>query len=250
MKKINKIVQILCALIFLSACSSQQVEDPGLVFTIVASTQTAAAYQTWEPFSLITNTPTPAILRPTITLQPTNTVYVFVPTSTNTPTPTPSATPKPIKLTKWPDWRTGSVISMPRGTGLNIGTNKMFSILKGVKVKVIRKNGVKLRSAPNKAIGGPMELRNSILTLTGVMNRNKDYGWFFAQVIAPGGNKYWVGGSDGDENTNPIESLEFYYPIETPVPTLEISPTPSLIPSPTPYWILPSTPTLTPTSIP
>jgi len=246
MKKINKIVQIFCAIIFLSACSPQTVEDPGIIFTIAASTQTAAAYQTWEPISKNTSTPTPAILRPTITLQPTATIFVFEPTSTNTPTPTPSSTPKPVILTNWPDWRTGSVISFPRGTGWNIGVNKKFSILKGVKVKVVRKNGVKLRSAPNKAIGGPMEARYSILTLTGVMNKNKDFGWFFAQVIAPGGNEYWVGGSDGDDNTNPIESLEFHYPIETAVPTLELSATPSLIPSPTPYWISTSTPTSTP----
>ena len=245
MKKINKIVQILCALIFLSACSSQQVEDPGLVFKIVASTQTAAAYQTGVPSSLNTISPKPATLRPTITLQPTNTVFVFVPTSTNTPTPTASATPEPIILTSWPAWKTGSVISMPRGTGFNIGTNKMFNILKGVKVKVIRKNGVKLRSAPNKAIGGPKEPRYSILTLTGVMNKNSDYGWFFAQVKAADGGTYWVGGWEG-EDVDPTESLEFFYQTATPAPTLSLSSTPSLIPSPTPYWISTSTPTSTP----
>ena len=245
MKKQRKILQLLIILVFLSACSPQPVEDPGLIFTIVASTQTAAAIQTGGVSSLNTITPTPATLRPTITLQPTNTVYVFVPTSTNTPTPTPSSTPKPVKLTKWPDWRTGTVISFPRGTGWNIGTNKKFSILKGVQVKVVRKNGVKLRSAPNKAIGGPIEERGAIVTLTGVMNKNKDFEWLFAQVIATNGGKYWVGGYEGDE-IDPTESLEFYYPIETAVPTLELSATPSLIPSPTPYWISTSTPTSTP----
>lgn len=246
MKKQRKILLLLIILVLLSACSPQPVEDPGLIFTIVASTQTAAAFQTGVPNSLNTITPTPATFLPTITLQPTSTVYIFVPTQTNTPTPTSSATPKPVILTKWPDWKTGSVISFPRGTGLNIGTNKKFSILTGVKVIVVRKNGVKLRSAPNKAGGGPLEEPGAVLTLTGVMNKNKDYGWLFAQVIAADGNKYWVGGSEGDDNTDPTVALEFHYPIETPVPTLEMSPTPSLVPSPTPYWISTPTQTMTP----
>ena len=246
MKKIRKIVQLIFALLFLSACSPQPVEDPGFIFTIVASTQTAAAFQTGIPSSLNTITPPPASLLPTITLQPTGTVFVFLPTQTNTPTPTPSATPKPVILTAWPNWKSGSVISFPRGTGLNIGTNKKFSILTGVKVMVVRKNGAKLRSAPNKAGGGPLEEPGAILTLTGVMNKNNDFVWYFAQVIAADGNKYWVGGSEGDDNTDPTAALEFHYPIETSVPTLEMSPTPSLVPSPTPYWILTPTPTTTP----
>ena len=98
----------------------------------------------------------------------------------------------------------------------------------GAVVMVTRRNGVALRSIPSKAISGPMEEEGSAFTLTGVMNKNPEFVWLFVQVIAANGKTYWVGGSEGDENTDPRYSLRFYYPKLTP------SPTPSLTPTPTP----------------
>ncbi len=230
MKRRRKITFQLFLLLFLSACSFGSTQDPNFILTVVAGTQTAAAYQTEAAMFLYTRTPTPATLRPTITLQPTSTVYVFVPTPSNTPTMTPSATRTPVIRTEWPDWKTGEVIKMPNGSGWNIGTNKKFSSLTGLMVMVTRRNGVALRSIPNKAIGGPMEEEGSAFTLTGVMNKNPESGWLFAQVIAVNGKTYWVGGSEGDENTDPRYSLRFYYPnltaSPTPSPTLSQTPMP------------------------
>jgi len=49
-------------------------------------------------------------------------------------------------------------------------------------------------------------------------------------VIAVNGKTYWVGGSEGDENTDPTHALRFYYPnltaSPTPSPTLSQTPTP------------------------
>ncbi len=186
---------------------------PGIVSTIVAATQNAAALQTVAAMPPVTQTPTPTWTPrgPTITPFSTATTFVFVYTPTNTPTSTPTITPTRVPVTEWPDWKTGTVISMPQGSGENIGTNKMFNGWKGVEVVVTRKNGVKLRSAPNKAIGGPMAERGAILTLTGIMNKNNDFGWLFVKVTAPDGKQYWVGGSEGEE-TEPKECLAFYNP--------------------------------------
>ena len=212
MKKLREITFLLFSLIFLSACLPQPTQAPGFIFTAVAGTQTAAAWQTESAMSLSKETPILATLRPTLTLQPTATGFVFVFTPSNTPTLVPSVTRTPRQRTEWPDWKTGSVIKMPSGSGANIGTNKKFSNLTGLMVIVVRRNGVALRSVPNKAIGGPMEDEGSAFTLTGVMNKNPEFGWLFAQVIAADGKEYWVGGSEGDENTDPNYSLKFYYP--------------------------------------
>ncbi len=199
--------------VFLSACSRQATQVPGFVYTAVALTQDAAAYQTKLARASYTSTPTSATLRPTITAYPTATIFVY---RTNTPSPSPTLSPTPYLRTTWPDWKTGDVIRV-RGVP---GTNKMFSSLKGLQVIVIRKNGVKLRSTPNKVVGGPVEEEGSAFTLTGIMNKNPEYGWLFVQVIAANGKTYWVGGSvddkDKDSNADPRTSLAFYYPKLTP----------------------------------
>ena len=229
MEKKRSFSLFLLLFMFLSGCSSSS-QEPNFILTVVAGTPTAAAYQTDAAESLYTRTPTPSILRATITLQPTATVYVFVPTPSNTPTMTPSATRTPLIRTEWPDWKTGNVIKMPSGSGWNIGTNKKFSSLTGLMVMVTRRNGVRLRPIPSKAIGGPMEEPGSAFTLTGVMNKDPERVWLFAQVIAVNGKTYWVGGSEGDENTDPTHALRFYYPnltaSPTPSPTLSQTPTP------------------------
>ena len=227
MKKKRKIGIFLIALI-LAACSPKPSQDPSFIFTVVAATQTAAAYQTEMAQSLNASTPTLATRRPTITPYPTGTTFVFVPSPSVTPTPLPSATSTPRIRTEWPNWKTGDVVKLPSGSGGNIGTNKKFSDLTGLMVKVVRRNGVALRSIPSKAIGGPMEEQGSAFTLTGIMNKNPELAWLFAQVIAADGNTYWVGGSEGDENTDPTYSLIFYYPYLTasPTPSLTITPTP------------------------
>ena len=224
MKK-QKNILLFSILVFLSACSSQPTQAPGFIFTVVAETQRAAALQTERAESLYTKTPILVTLRPTLTPYPTATTYIYV---ANTPTPTPSATRTPRIRTTWPDWKTGDVIRMPSGSGENIGTSKKFAGLTGLKVIVVRPNGIVLRPIPDKSIGGPKEERGSAFTLTGVMNKNNLFGWLFAQVIAVDGNIYWVGGTEGDENTDPTFALAFYYPELTP------SPTPSSTPTPTP----------------
>lgn len=228
MKKQRKVIILILSALFLAACSPKPSQDPGFIFTVVAGTQTAAAYQTDVARSLNTSTPTLATHRPTITPYPTGTTFVFVPSPSITPTPLPSATSTPRIRTEWPDWKTGDVVKMPSGTGGNIGTNKKFSDLTGLMVKVVRRNGVALRSIPSKAIGGPMEEQGSAFTLTGIMNKNPEAAWLFAQVIAADGNTYWVGGSEGDELTDPTYSLAFYYPYLTasPTPSLTVTPTP------------------------
>ncbi len=219
--KIKNIVPIL--IFFLSACSAQPTPPPDFILTVVAGTQEAAALQTESAFRLSRGTSTPEMLLPTMTLEATATVYVFV-RDTLTPTPSPTRTPR--VRTIWPDWRTGDVISVKGGGG----TYKKFSDLTGLKVIVIRQNGVNLRSIPSKAIGGPNEEKGSVFTLTGIMNKNPKYDWIFAQVIAADGNKYWVGGTIGDLNAEPSASLAFYYRWLTPSPTP--SNTPTLTPVP------------------
>ncbi len=209
---------------FLSACSAQPTQPPGFIYTVVAGTQEAAALQTESALRLSGATSTPDMLFPTITLEATATTYIFV---RDTLTPTPSLTRTPRVRTIWPDWRTGNVISVKGSGG---GTFKKFSDLTGLKVIVIRQNGVKLRSIPNKAIGGPNEERGSVFTLTGIMNKDPKFDWIFAQVIAADGNTYWVGGTIGDLNAEPSASLAFYYPWLTPSPTP--SNTPTLTPAP------------------
>ncbi len=225
--------------IFLVACSAQPTQDPNFILTVVAGTQDVAAYQTQMGELLFTSTPTLATLRPTLTLQPTSTVVVL---KINTPTPVPSATRTPRLRTTWPDWDTGDVISMPSGSGGNIGVTKVFGSLKGLMVIVVREYGVMMRAIPNKAMGGPWEEKGSAFTLTGIMNQNYDYGWIFVQVIAADGKKYWVGGSvTGNEHDNgmdPTAALKFYYPAKTPsltpVPSARSTSTSLAVKTPTP----------------
>ena len=221
------ILLFLGILLMLTACMPQPTQDPGLLFTVVASTQTAAAWQTQMAEAAFTKTLTPPVLRPTFTPFPTMTSFVYELTASPTLTPTPTMTSTPPILESWPEWSTGENVVMPQGSGENIGVNRRFNVLIGVDVLVVRKNGVKLRSAPNKAIPGPLEESGAAFTLTGIMNRNKQYDWFFAQVIAADGNKYWVGGS-WEEETDPRNSFIFYYPFLTP------SATPSLTETATP----------------
>ena len=223
MKKQRISVVFLFLLVFLSACTQQPTQDPNFIYTVVAGTQEAAAYQTKVARSSFTSTPTLATLRPTITPYPTGTTFVY---RTNTPEPSPTLSPTPYIRTTWPDWKTGEVIRV-RGIP---GTNKLFSSLKGLQVIVVRKNGVKLRSTPNKVVGGPVEEEGSAFTLTGIMNKNSEYGWLFVQVIAADGKTYWVGGSLDDKNeeanADPRVSLAFYYPKLTPTAIVTPSATP------------------------
>jgi hypothetical protein len=234
----------------LAACGAQPTQPPGFIYTVVASTQTAAAWQTQLAEASFSKTPTHATLRPTFTAFPTSTSFLYVPTLSSTPTFTASPTRTPAPLTEWPNWKTGNIVTMPKGSGENIGSNKMFSILRNVEVLVVRKNGVTLRDIPNKAVSGPMEVRGSALTLTGIMNKNNEFGWLFAQVIAANGKTYWVGGDEGDDNTDPTAALEFYYPhlttSPTPSPSATLTPSPFVISTATPSPSLIPSPTNTP----
>jgi hypothetical protein len=239
------IVYLLLSIILLTSCAPTPVpQDPGMVFTVVASTQTVAAWQTQMAESSFTSTPTQATLRPTFTPPPTMTSFVYevTPSPTFTPTPSPTST-KPV-LTSWPDWKTGDVVTMEKGSGENIGVNKKFYVLEGVNVIVIRGNGVGLRSIPSKAASGPQEDYGSILTLTGIMNKNSQYGWFFAQVVAENGQTYWVGGDEGSDK-DPRESFMFYYPRLTAssTPLSTDTATPSRTPTVTPTETLTETAT-------
>jgi hypothetical protein len=89
----------------------------------------------------------------------------------------------------------------------------MFNELAGVEMIVTRANGVKLRSIPNKAIGGDNVLKGTKLILTGLMNKNNEFGWLFVKVKTGGGSLGWVGGSEGDD-TDPRECLEFALVLE------------------------------------
>ncbi len=214
--KMKFIIPLL--MFFLTACSGQPTQPPGFIYTVVASTQEVAALQTESARRSARETAEPVVLLPTMTLEATATTYIYI---RDTATPTQSLTPTPRMVTVWPDWKKGDVIKMSTGGG----TNKKFSDLVGLEVIVIRSNGVKLRSAPSKAIGGLIEESGSVFMLTGIMNKNPQYDWIFAQVIAVDGNTYWVGGTIGDQNAEPSASLLFYYPWLTPSPTPSNTPT-------------------------
>ena len=221
MKEKKRLSCLFMLMVLLTACTPPTpAQAPGLVYTVIASTQTAAAQLTQMAQGSFTKTPTQAAtLRPTITPFPTMTSFVYKVTASPTLTFTPTATSTPPILTTWPDWKTGDVIVMPKGSGENIGTNKRFDILIGVEVMIVRENGVKLRAVPNKAQPGPLEEAGSVVTLTGVMNKNNEYDWMFAQVTAADGQTYWIGGTDG-EDTDPRKSFVFYYPHSTELPEL------------------------------
>ena len=149
----RKVFLVLVLIVFVAgACvPTPEFQDPWLIYTVVASTQTAAALQTQMAEDSFTKTPTAPVLRPTFTPFPTMTSFVYNITASPTRTSTPAPTGLPPVLTSWPDWRTGEVVTMPKGSGANIGVNKRFSVLAGVEVMVVRRNGVKLRTIPNKA---------------------------------------------------------------------------------------------------
>ncbi|NOY99088.1 MAG: hypothetical protein GXP40_07785 [Chloroflexi bacterium] len=205
------VVYLLLAVTSMSACGpTVPTPIPGIVDTIVAATYAAASTQTAAALPTATATP---LATPTPKNTPTNTptptaTFLFVFTPTNTATLTPTLTPTREPLTEWPDWKTGTVVKVTGGGG---GTYKTFDILKNVKMVVVRQNGVKLRSSPSKAVGGPMAAKGDIVTLTGMMNKNNEFGWLFAQVNV-GGQLYWVGGSEDDDDTDPRASLDFYNP--------------------------------------
>lgn len=256
--KRNLFLYLFLGVLLLTSCTPAAAQDPGMIFTVVASTQTAAAWQTQLAEAAFSKTPTQATLRPTFTPYPTNTVFVLRYTPSPTQTFTPTITNTPSQLTEWPEWSTGEVVRMPKGSGANIGVNKRFYILAGVQVMVTRNNGVKLRDVPNKAQPGPVEEPGSAMTLTGVMNKNGEYDWLFAQVIAANGKTYWVGGSE-NEDTDPRNSFVFYYPKNSPTPngtltaTITITPTYTTTPatkSPTPPPIITLSVTDIPTATP
>jgi len=245
MKEKKRFVYLFMLMALLLACTPPPVaEDPGLVYTVVAGTQTAAAWKTQMAHASFSKTPTQPTLRPTFTAFPTMTQFVYLVTASPTVTLTASATSGPPVLTSWPDWKTGEIISMPKGSGENIGTNKRFRILAGVQVLVVRQNGVKLRSIPNKAADGPLEETGSALKLTGIVNKNNDFGWFFVQVEAVNGKTYWVGGTEG-EDTDPKNCFEFYYPYLTTSPTSPASATPTFTRTPVPSKTLTLSPSET-----
>ncbi len=202
---------LVVATTLLAAClplSPAQLPTPIPVGTLVAQTAAAAATQTEAarptdtPLPPPTETPTRTPPPPTETLTPTPTFVFLLPTLTYTPTNT--FTPSPP--TEWPDWKTGTVVKVKTGGG----TNKMFDVLVNAKVVVVRPNGVKLRSMPTKVVGGPKAPKGTILVLTGLWNKNYQFNWSFVQVTAPDGGTYWVGGTEGDDDTDPQAALVFY----------------------------------------
>ena len=214
-------ISLILFFAFLSACSPKLDENAPSLLTVVAMTQKSAARQTARAESFFTATPTVATLRPTMTLQPTGTVYII---STRTPTFTFTPTKTPYIRTTWPDWKLGEVIRLNTS---GFGTSKRFEDLEGLMVIVTRERGVKMRPIPSNAIGGPMEEVGSAFILTGVMNKSPQHGWIYAQVIAADGRTYWVGGSEGTDS-DPAFALAFYYPELTPSPTPFITATPTL----------------------
>ena len=185
-------------------------QPAGVFNTVVVLTHDAASTQTaaFLPKATRTSTATPTPrYTPTITPTPTATIIFFYYTTT------PIGTPTPLPITEWPPWTEGTVVEMPKGSGETIGTTKMFNELAGVEMIVTRNNGVKLRSIPNKAIGGDNVLKGTKLILTGLMNKNNEFGWLFVKVKTSGGSLAWVGGSEGDD-TDPRECLEFALVLE------------------------------------
>lgn len=224
---------LLCGLAlilsFLAACGSlpflpggPPTPEFGSIEEIIKATAEAAAAQTEtaRPTATFTLTPTatrrgggPASETPTATV----TFFYKLP-DTLTPTPTNTfpvvgpggigATTTPRPVSEWPAWSSGTIVEMPPGSGEGIGTTKMFDILVNVKVRVTRPNGVKLREIPSLTVGSKKASVNTILYLTGLMNRNNDWNWSFVKVQGPDGKLYWVGDREGEES-DPEKALEF-----------------------------------------
>ncbi|MEJ5241897.1 MAG: hypothetical protein WHS87_11930 [Anaerolineales bacterium] len=221
-------------MILFAACVPQPPpSDASSIEQIVAATAQAAWTQTAKAQPSPTRTPTPSLPTSTPSLTPTATPTFFILLET----PTATATVIAIPLA-WPDWRTGEVVRMPRGSEANIGVNKFFRVLENVPVVVMRLNGVKLREAPTKVYGKKMAAYGDLLTLTGFWNRNNDFRWSFVQVKTQDGRLYWVGGDIGTD-IDPVNSLRFYSPYT-------LTPSPTATGTPTPRIFYPSTPTPTP----
>jgi hypothetical protein len=226
-KRKVRVFALIMATAVLLACSSllapaAPTPIPGLVETIVAATANAAATQTAYFAPTATNTPTLTPLptnTPTITPTPTATfvfiLFTYTPTMTNTPNVTPTV---PIP-DHWPDWKAGTVVSFPSGSGENIGTTKFFSMLKNVEVVVTRENGVKVRDTPNKAYDSGKMPMGTHFILTGYWNKNSQFGWSFVKVRTVDNVYYWVGGDEGSDK-DPQNCLVFYHP-PTITPTSE-----------------------------
>ena len=193
----------------------------GSIEEIVKATAQAAAALTETARPTATATVSPTATRrgfgqETDTPTPTATFFYQLP-DTSTPTPTNtfpvvgpgggSVTTTPLPVTDWPAWQSGTVVEMPPGSGEGIGTTRMFDILVNVKVRVVRPNGVKLREIPSLTVGSKKVPADTILYLTGLMNKNKMWGWFFVKVQAPDGKLYWVGDRVG-ESSDPFIALE------------------------------------------
>lgn len=227
--KMTKRTCLLCSLALLmffgAACGSlpgqPSAPAPQSIEEIIKATAQAAAALTETARPTSTFTPSPTATRrgarqETDTPTPTVTFFYQLP---DTPTPTPtstfpvvgpgggSVTTTPLPVTDWPSWQSGTVVEMPPGSGEGIGTTRRFDILVNVKVKVVRANGVKLREIPSLTVGSKKVPADTFLYLTGLMNKNKTWGWFFAEVQAPDGKLYWVGDREG-ESSDPTIALE------------------------------------------
>ncbi len=195
--------------------------EPGSIEDIVKATAQAAAALTESARPSATSTVSPTATRKgfgqeTDTPTPTATFFYQLP---DTPTPTPTntfpvvgpggggTTTTPLPVTDWPSWQSGTIVEMPPGSGEGIGTTRMFDILVNVKVKVVRANGVKLREIPSLTVGSKKVPVDTVLYLTGLMNKNKMWNWFFVKVQAPDGKSYWVGDREG-ESSDPFIALE------------------------------------------
>ncbi len=197
---------VLLLLVILPACAPflptpLPTPVPGFVNTVVVLTAQAASAQTASalPPATATSTPTSTIRPITATPTPTATVLFTYVTSTST---TPTIQPPPPA---WPAWDTGEIVRMPSGSGENVGKTKFFSVLQYVKVRVIRKNGVKVRQIPStSAVSNMMVEYGDTMLLLGLWNHNNNNS--YVKVRLPDGKEYWVGGN-GD--STPQVSLEF-----------------------------------------
>ena len=171
------LLSILLVLLIVVGCApmispqSLPTNPPGYINTVVAQTASAAEVLTETAQPTKTDTPLPTATfteTPPNTVTPTATFFFALPTLTPTNTLAPTstlpvvgpggggggaATTTPLPIKDWPAWNTGTIVDMPAGSGEGIGTTKMFDVLVNVKVKVVRPNGVKLRSIPSLVVG-------------------------------------------------------------------------------------------------
>lgn len=201
-KHLSWVACFLLVAVFLSSCESlfptpSAAPVPGLINTLIVLTANAASSQTMAALPTATVTPTPSRTPRAVTETPTPTETVIFAVITRTPL-TPTLRPPPAG---WPDWSTGNVVRMPKGSGENVGTVKLFEVLTYVKVRVSRKNGVKLRQIPSTEAGTNLKAGyETSLILLGYWNKNS--GGSYLKVMLPDGSaQYWVGGSGEAEPT-------------------------------------------------